>query len=86
MHFTEILCHYPENVDDHVLVTNVKTSYEIDESVIYTCQKGYKIADTAFGLSVTSVCLKTGTWSDPPPTCEGITQIALKKTKKRINY
>ena len=71
--FTEILCLYPNDLDENLLATNVKSSYSIGESVRYSCKNGYKIPEKEMGLVIVATCSGMGEWSIEPPSCEGMT-------------
>ncbi|NXV92804.1 C4BPA protein, partial [Calonectris borealis] len=62
-----VKCFHPPNITHGKLKGNISDTFFYGASVSYSCSPGYSLVGNAF-IS----CTVSGTWSQPPPRCEGV--------------
>ncbi|NWZ22635.1 SVEP1 protein, partial [Asarcornis scutulata] len=62
-----VKCPLPPNITNGKLEGNISDTFPYGASVSYSCNAGYSLVGNAF-----INCTALGTWSQPPPRCEGV--------------
>ncbi|NXI74648.1 SVEP1 protein, partial [Anseranas semipalmata] len=62
-----VKCLHPPNITNGKLKGNISDTFSYGASVSYSCNSGYSLIGNAF-----INCTAQGTWSQPPPRCEGM--------------
>lgn len=77
--FPALHCAKPAGIAHGSLSKPAKAFFTPGTSVSYICEPGFSLSGTA-----SIYCTQSGTWSHPPPICQGVFVLQRAKTKRQV--